>query len=134
MNRDLFGGTGAGANRPARPARPERERPRVEVHTGLAAGPLPPVRQWFYRVSGRSYTRDEIYALAGFEDACREYPDDDIIVVLDCAHPRAIVYLCQIPRNHPARLDYLGRQDPAKQPFWKHGEIMYIQPAGRAPP
>jgi len=132
MNRDLFGGSGPGSGRPARPARGHAE-PRNDARV-VASGPLPPVARRYFSVGGRSYTRDEIYAIAEFEAACRAYPDDDIVVVLDCAVLRPIVYLCQIPRNHPARLDYLGRQDPAKQPFWKHGEIMYIQPAGRAPP
>lgn len=128
MTRDLFGGSGAGArNR----ERPEQGRAIMARHTGLAAGPLPPVAQRYYQVNNRSYTRDEVYAMVDFDQACKENPGDDIVVVLDCARSQACVYMVFLPRNHPSRLDHLGRQDPAKQPFWGHGEIMHIQRAGK---
>jgi hypothetical protein len=129
MTRDLFGDRGV----VSRESKPARERSVIARHTGLDAGALPAVMQRYYQVNNHSYTRDEVYAMVDFHQACKDSPDDDIIVVLDCARPQAYVYMVLLPRNHPSRLDHLGRQDPAKQPPWRHGEIMHIQRVGPMP-
>ncbi|NMK45538.1 hypothetical protein [Achromobacter sp. Bel] len=82
---------------------------------------------------GRSFTRPELLRSSGFYGAEKAYPEHEILVVFDTSSPRPYTYLIQVPRNHPARLDARGRPDPARQPFWRHGEIIHVH-GGRAPP
>lgn len=82
---------------------------------------------------GRSFTRHELLRISGFHEAEKAYPDHEILVVFDTTTTRPFTYLVQIPRNHPSRLDAHGMLDPARQPFWRHGEIIHLQ-CGRAPP
>lgn len=129
MTRDLFGHA---------PAQVTYRRPRggVAPEERIAA-PDPWERsshaQVFLFGQGRSFTRDELLRTSGFYEAAKAHPDHEILVVFDTASSKPFTYLIQVPRDHPARLDARGRVDPARQPFWRHGEIIHVQ-GGRAPP
>ena len=129
MNGDLFPGS-----RQIRGAlRPERERPsthRQEEEREIVRR-HPGERQWFYEFNGRSWSVAEVYDLVGFHQACRDHPQSDIIVVLDLAASRPHLFLVELPRNHPSRFDAHGRRDPARAPFWTHGEIVRLERGGR---
>jgi len=79
-------------------------------------------------VGGRSYSIAELYEAVGFHQLCEEMPDHDLIVVVNTGIPPPHeMYVVAAPRNHPSRFDARGRRDPARAPFWGHGEVMYIQ-------
>lgn len=128
MNRDLFPGTRQilGQLRPKseRFPAPARDDDRDAIRR------QPGERQWFYEFGGRSWSVAEVYVLVGFHQACHDHPESDIIVVLDLAAARPHLYLVELPRNHPSRFDAHGRRDPARAPFWAHGEIVLIERGG----
>jgi len=123
MRRDLFGMAPVQARKGGREdAQRRREsQPHEKNRAWAPAGP-----QHFYALGPRSYSREELLQLVDFEAACRAYPGHDIIVVAETTDGAARVYLVALPRNHPSRLDAQGRQDPARQPFWAHGEVAHI--------
>ncbi len=129
MTRDLFGRAPAQVTyrRPASGPAPV-DSPAAPDVWQRSTGP-----QVFLFGQGRSFTRAELLRSSGFYEAERAYPEHEILVVLDTASARPFTYLIQMPRNHPSRLDARGRPDPARQPFWRHGEIIHVQ-GGRAPP
>jgi len=128
MTRDLFGHASvpAGARR-------------VRSRSGADRVPAPDAwqrsssAQAFLFGQGRSFTREELLRISGFHDAAKAYPNHEILVIFDTTTSRPFTYLMQVPRNHPSRLNALGAPDPARQPFWRHGEIIHLQ-SGRAPP
>ncbi|WP_447988321.1 hypothetical protein [Achromobacter spanius] len=128
MSRDLFGHAPAQATyRRGREAATAERAPAPDAWLRSSS------RQEFFFGQGRSFTREQLLRASGFHEAAKANPDDEILVVFDSTRPRPFTYLIQLPRNHPARLDALGRPDPARQPFWRHGEIIHLQ-SGRAPP
>lgn len=130
MSRDLFGQA---------PVQATYRRGRASAVVERAPAPVPDAwlrsssRQEFFFGQGRSFTREQLLRASGFQEAAEANPDDEILVVFDSTTSRPFTYLLQLPRSHPARLDALGRPDPARQPFWRHGEIIHLQ-SGRAPP
>lgn len=124
----------------------ERRRP-APSHTrdrndGDKPRPAPEINRWhqnavaprYFSVKGKSLSLDDLYRMTDFHSVVERMPDDEIIVVLDAAREKPIVYLMALPKGHPNRLDSRGRQDPAKAPFWRHGDVMFINPISRAPP
>ncbi len=131
MARDLFG------NAPPRaPRQPHREAARSPpAHGGRAPalGRGPPGSAHYFDCGKRNYSRDELMRLVDFEGACRRIPDHDLIVVVETTDGSSVAYLVALPRNHPSRLDASGRPDPARQPFWRHGEVMQIKKQSQPP-
>lgn len=121
MTRDLFGNIDRQAER-----RVARERDRSHKPIPVPRGPPP--KQQFFRVGGRSFSIAEVYEAVGFHRTCREMPDHDLVVVINTGIPPPHeMYIVALPRNHPSRFDAQGRRDPARAPFWGHGEVMYIE-------
>ncbi|OMG87992.1 hypothetical protein [Achromobacter xylosoxidans] len=128
MTRDLFGHASVQAS-----YRRTREAPDVARAPAPDAWQRSSSPQTFLFGQGRSFTREELLRTSGFHEAAKAYPDHEILVVFDTTTSRPFTYLVQVPRNHPSRLDADGMPDPARQPFWRHGEIIHLQ-SGRAPP
>lgn len=132
MARDLLGRAPVQAQSPRRPAQQEtRERAHVRDPPALGRGPPGPAE--YFQCGTRNYSRDELKRLVDFEGACRRMPDDDLIIVVETTDGRSHAYLIALPRNHPSRLDATGRPDPARQPFWRHGEVMHIKKQSQPP-
>lgn len=122
MTKDLFGNVDRRANQQANKHR------RFEPDRRPAIPEMPVGRPQFFVAGGRSYSRAELYDLVGFRQLCAERPADDLVVVVDTARPLPHeIYVVALPRNHPSRFDESGRRDPARAPFWGHGEVMYIK-------
>lgn len=132
MARDLFGFASVQAQKPdvARKSVPP-ESPKAQYEPTLGRGPPGPAQYFF--CGSRTYSRDELLRLVEFEETSRRMPDDDLIVVLETIDGKSWAYLIALPRNHPSRLDALGRQDRARQPFWRHGEVMHIKKESQPP-
>lgn len=128
MTRDLFPGTRQ-VRGPLRPRDDAAQRQPPEI---VQRGPAE--RNWFYRLGRKTWSVDELYRLVGFNEACLAHPDSDIFVVVDNAADRPHAYLVELPRNHPSRFDAQGRRDPARVPFWAHGEVIHLQNEAHVPP
>ncbi|MNU43047.1 hypothetical protein D3C71_318230 [compost metagenome] len=132
MARDLFGSAPAQARSTDRAA-PQESRQRAQVRDPAPLGRGPPGPAQYFQCGTRNYSRDELMRLVDFEDACRRLPDNDLIIVVETIDGSSHAYLIALPRNHPSRMDASGRPDPARQPFWRHGEVMHIKKQSQPP-
>ncbi len=132
MTRDLFGNAPVQARTTRLEVRPQSE-PRAQARDPPPLGRGPPGPLRYYHCGTRNYSRDELMRLVDFEGACRRLPDHDLIIVVETVDGRSHAYLVALPRNHPSRLDAHGRPDPARQPFWRHGEVMHIKKQSQPP-
>lgn len=132
MARDLLGMAPAQAKSTRHEAR-EEKRPHTPARAPPALGRGPPGPAQYFQCGTRNYSLDELKRLVDFEAACRRMPDDDLIIVVETIDGRSHAYLIALPRNHPSRLDTAGRPDPARQPFWRHGEVMHIKKQSQPP-
>lgn len=132
MTRDLFGNASVQARTTRMEVRPRSE-PCAQARDPPPLGRGPPGPLRYYPCGTRSYSGDELMRLVDFEVACRRLPDHDLIIVVETVDGRSHAYLIALPRNHPSRLDANGRPDPARQPFWRHGEVMHIKKQSQPP-
>ncbi|WP_312993358.1 hypothetical protein [Achromobacter animicus] len=132
MPRDLFGHAAVQAQSSRRQEKRESSQPAHQREPPrLGRGPPGPAE--YFQCGTRNYSRDELKRLLDFEAACRRMADDDLIIVVETTDGRSHAYLIALPRNHPSRLDAAGRPDPARQPFWRHGEVMHIKKQSQPP-
>lgn len=118
MTRDMFTGRERGASPARGPAEPVSDLAPRHDHRD------PRTRQIYYHGAGRSWTRDEILRLAGFQAAAQAQPADEIVVLFHTVD-RPFTALIAIPRSGltPARA---GRSLATAPPFWRHGDIMHV--------
>jgi hypothetical protein len=71
-------------------------------------------------------TKSKLFALVDFEGACKQYPDDEVVVIYNTAipdFPDGIVGLLLTPREVLAKADKAGK--PVMP--WRHGDVMRVK-------
>lgn len=74
------------------------------------------------------YGREELYERTQWRQVCSQYPDHEIIVVVDSAHMEFdFACLIAVPCQNIRRLKSEGYI-----PFFRHGQVMHIRPQAAA--